>query len=415
LKGQRAPNFEKTTLAPPLSLRRGPCRPFRSKPTRFPERSGVFGRKNRLSKPSCEICGLAENIAQREAALRQERQRFEAAKVDSKIALERISKEKAMGFPWLASACSEYLRLYDLKVANDLENKDHPARRAAEEIRAMAAQKAELRRENKILRELHHYYESLFPWLIEFTGEDLDELIRQVNQPKADPESNDDPAAQWLSDAEQESAKLTHAEKFQRALDRYWQSKKSPWQLGRDYERYIGYLHDKEGFKVEYHGIEFGYEDLGRDLICSKDSEIRIVQCKYWGAYRTLHEKHVCQIFGTAAAYSRRHAHQKELFRTPPITPWLYVSCAASPTAKEFAQMLGVKLMDNFPFRPYPIIKCNVSLRDGSKIYHLPFDQQYDRTLIEYKDECYVRTVAEAEALGFRRAYRWRGTKRAQD
>ena len=52
--------------------------------------------------------------------------------------------------------------------------------------------------------------------------------------------------------------------------------------------------------------------------------------------------------------------------------------------------------MENVPFRPYPIIKCNISLRDGSKIYHLPFDQQYDRTLIECKDECYVQTVAEA-------------------
>jgi hypothetical protein len=51
-----------------------------------------------------------------------------------------------------------------------------------------------------------------------------------------------------------------------------------------------------------------------------------------------------------------------------------------------------------------------VSLRDGTKIYDLPFDQQYDRTLIEYKDECYVETVAEAEKLGFRRAFRWRGT-----
>jgi len=48
-------------------------------------------------------------------------------------------------------------------------------------------------------------------------------------------------------------------------------------------------------------------------------------------------------------------------------------------------------------------------MRDGSKIYHLPFDQQYDSTIIKYKNECYVETIAEAEALGFRRAFRWRG------
>lgn len=377
----------------------------------------AFDRINKIPtdlKEKKRVEDLAKGIEQREVALKSERERFEAVKAESAIALERISKEKALGFPWLATACSEYRKLYDLKLANALENKNHPARRAAEEIRAMAAEKADLRRENKILRELHRYYESLFPWLIEFKGEDLDELIRQVNQPRVDGDPNDDPATQWLSDAERDSAKLTRADKFQRALDRYWQSKKSPWQIGRDYERYIGYLHDHEGFRVQYHGIEFGYEDLGRDLICSKDRDVRIVQCKYWSAHRTLHEKHVCQIFGTAAAYRTKRGEQGDLFGKAQITAWLYVSCAASPTAKEFAQMLGVNLMENFPFRPYPIIKCNVSLRDGSKIYHLPFDQQYDRTLIEYKDECYVQTVAEAETLGFRRAYRWRGNRQDQ-
>jgi hypothetical protein len=377
----------------------------------------LFDRINKIPteiKEKKRLTALAQEIRAREIALKHEQERFAAAKVESKIALEKISKEKALGFPWLASAYSEYGKLYDLKVANELENKGHPAKRAAEAIRIMAADKADLRRENRILRELHRYYESLFPWLIEFKGEDLDELIRQVNQPKIDCDPSDEPATQWLSDAERDSTKLTRAEKYQRALDRYWQSKKSPWQLGRDYERYIGYLHDSKGFRVEYHGIEFGYEDLGRDLICSKDREVRIVQCKYWSGYRTLHEKHVCQIYGTAVAYRKRLAEERNRFGEIVVTPWLYVSCAASPTAKEFAQMLGVKLMDNFPFSPYPIIKCNVSLRDGSKIYHLPFDQQYDRTLIEYKDECYVQTVAEAEALGFRRAFRWRGNQLQQ-
>ena len=128
-----------------------------------------------------------------------------------------------------------------------------------------------------------------------------------------------------------------------------------------------------------------------------------------WRRDRTLHEKHVCQIFGTATAYRMQTDGQQDLFGGYKVTPWLYVSCDASSTAKEFAALLGVNLIDAFPLNRYPIIKCNVSMRDGEKIYHLPFDQQYDRTLIEFKDECYVETVAEAEALGFRRAFRWRG------
>lgn len=54
---------------------------------------------------------------------------------------------------------------------------------------------------------------------------------------------------------------------------------------------------------------------------------------------------------------------------------------------------------------------CQVNKkRTGEKIYHLPMDQQYDRTIIEKdRNEHYVKTVAEAEKAGFRRAWRWRG------
>jgi hypothetical protein len=346
--------------------------------------------------------------------LTRERARFEELKAEAASAMETMSREKALGFPWLATAYSEYRKLYDLKLADQLEQQDRPAIRAAEHVRAMAAEKASLRRENRILRESYRYYETLFPWLIDFKGEDLDELIRQVQKRGVAGEveaqqNTGDPAAGWLTEAEQDSLQLTRAEKYQRALDRYWQSKKTPWQIGRDYERYIGYRHEREGFQVEYSGIELGLEDLGRDLICRKGKDIRIVQCKFWSRHKTLHEKHVCQIFGTAAAYRMKVRAERDLFVDDEITPWLYAACEASPTAKEFAAILGVKLIDNLPLDRYPIIKCNVSLRDGEKIYHLPFDQQYDRTLIEYKDERYVETVAEAEALGFRRAFRWRG------
>ena len=60
----------------------------------------------------------------------------------------------------------------------------------------------------------------------------------------------------------------------------------------------------------------------------------------------------------------------------------------------------------------YPCIKCNVSMRNGEKTYHLPFDQQYDKTkILEEKNERDASTCKEAEALGFRRTFRWLGTK----
>jgi hypothetical protein len=52
------------------------------------------------------------------------------------------------------------------------------------------------------------------------------------------------------------------------------------------------------------------------------------------------------------------------------------------------------------------MIKCNVNPSKKEKIYHLPFDQQYDRTQVSRRGECYVATVREAEQRGFRRAWR---------
>ena len=55
------------------------------------------------------------------------------------------------------------------------------------------------------------------------------------------------------------------------------------------------------------------------------------------------------------------------------------------------------------------MIKCKNS--KDEKIYHLPFDQQYDRVQIHtFQGDCYVSTAKEAERLGFRHAYKWKGS-----
>ena len=80
-----------------------------------------------------------------------------------------------------------------------------------------------------------------------------------------------------------------------------------------------------------------------------------------------------------------------------------------SETAKYFAELLDIKVVENYEYRAYPLIKCNIS-KSGEKIYHLPFDQQYDRIHIDYeKGNKYVYTTEEAEKNGFRHAYKWRG------
>lgn len=76
--------------------------------------------------------------------------------------------------------------------------------------------------------------------------------------------------------------------------------------------------------------------------------------------------------------------------------------------AKQIANRLNVSIR-NVPLnKNFPLIKCNIG-KDGHKIYHLPFDQQYFTTKIEKPGEFYAKTVREAENAGFRRAYRWHG------
>jgi hypothetical protein len=70
---------------------------------------------------------------------------------------------------------------------------------------------------------------------------------------------------------------------------------------------------------------------------------------------------------------------------------------------------LEVECNENIRVSDYPLVKCNISTHDGTRIYHLPFDQQYDQTKINpVKGEKYAYTVAEAERAGFRRAWKWR-------
>ena len=114
-----------------------------------------------------------------------------------------------------------------------------------------------------------------------------------------------------------------------------------------------------------------GMEDMGIDLLASKEEKNLVIQCKRWGAEKIVRENTVCQLFGSTA-------------------------------------MMAVYPVTNEDLEKYPCIKCNIS-KDGERIYHLPFDQQYDKISISGKDGAlYVCTAKEAEDKGFRHAYRWR-------
>jgi uncharacterized membrane-anchored protein YhcB (DUF1043 family) len=334
--------------------------------------------------------------------------------LDHMRALDKIFSERKIQFPWLASAIADFHELEAERDANMLETKKHAATKAASIVREHGSKRRQAERQFRLMRYRAEYYEKLFPWITEYVGDDVPDEAIVLSGYQVEP--IDDPVRRWLTDAEYQ--RLSNSEKNQLALDRWKKTSKTRWEVGRDYERFIGYNYETLGYDVEFTGAIEGLQDMGRDLIAQRGSELRVIQCKYWSKNKTIHEKHIFQLFGSTLEYAFRlgafdDLKQLSLFGGPiKITgakAVLYTSANISPVAKAAAKKLDVECNENIGVSDYPLIKCNISMRDGEKIYHLPFDQQYDRTkIIPAKGEKYVYTVAEAEQAGFRRAWNWR-------
>ena len=335
--------------------------------------------------------------------------------------IQKIANQKSMGFPWLAEAYADYFALSDGKLEKYLKYKKHPAYTAAENVKIIKNEKRELVKENKIVRYKINYFEKLFPWLSELIAEDEDEYIPVRIDGNIADDHDEDRVKNYLTPEEYKS--LPSIERNQMALDRYLRNRnKSKWAIGRDYEMYVGYLYEQKGYSIEYKGIIDGFDDLGRDVIAIKDDGVCIIQCKHWAQYKEIHEKHIFQLFGTTMEYwiqkyrNYRKAKNFEEFakflNENKLKPIFFTSTRLSDKAKEMAGALSVEIIENSPLGDFPRIKCNTNYDEfGSKtkIYHLPMDQQYDRTIItKSKGEFYAFTVKEAEDAGFRRAFRHR-------
>jgi len=350
---------------------------------------------------------LKATIQEKERTINDLLSRFE--KRNSEFEKMLGSNLKAM--PYLAGMISDYLT-YDLEVLANQLDWGHSIKRYETEVKIR-----ELRRETKEKLEKAKQAEYQLAYLIELYPE-LEEIIETEYKDliyvkpsveellSSKDESEVDSVRQYLTNEEWRS--LSEAERNQKALDRYVEGRtKSNWQVGRDYELYVGYsLYEKNGWEVRYYGSEKKLEDLGRDLIARKGLVVEIVQCKYWGKEKTIHEKHVFQLYGTKVCYEMEHETDNIAVNAVFIT-----NTVLSAKAKEVAERLGIRIIEEYPIGLFPRIKCNIG-KDQSgkttKIYHMPMDQQYDNVIIDKeKGEMLVTTVKEAESAGFRRAYKW--------
>lgn len=304
---------------------------------------------------------------------------------------DKIIQQKCEYYPQLSVIMSDLLTVYMEQSAKFLCTKPRPAFTEAKRIMQIKRAVKPIIAKCKNLEYQLAYIKLLFPNIM-----DIFDVGFEEDNFELETEDTTDKTRFYL--LEEEYKKLSEIDRNQLALNRYIEGrKKSKWQIGRDYEMYIGYLFEQQGFNVTYTGIIKNLEDMGRDLIAIKNLDTYISQCKYWAQHKEIHEKHIFQLFGTVTLYKIEHPFEnvRGVFITPNNL---------SKVAKDVAKALDI-LVFNEELGNFPRIKCNINRTTKDKIYHLPFDQQYDNTIIEKDNgEFLAYTVEEAHNKGFRRA-----------
>ena len=309
--------------------------------------------------------------------------------VNADLQKNKKLKGNNKGRAWFASMYAEVQSLLDDHRAEYLRWKKHPSRKGAEIVKEVKKDKRELNKKLKVLEYELKTYEQYFPIIEDFKDyilEDDSFLIQDDGSVGQDKDF--DPAQKFLKP--EEFKKLPVNKKNQLALDRYLNKTHSKLEIGRFYERYIGHLYEEDGWTVKFFGIIEGFDDLGRDLICKKGNEIHIVQTKNWSKFRTIREKYMYQHFATTMHYQITEKLNKKI----KLKPVFYATIDYSDMAKKVAKALKIELHTEKLKKDYPMIKCNVNPGTKEKIYHLPFDQQYDKIIIgNTPGEFYVKQL----------------------
>lgn len=363
-------------------------------------------------KAERELENLASKRSEmnREMAYKEEKLKQTYLRMEMDCNLKMVEIQDAMScktpFSHVADMISDFkIALYD-DVEKYLRTKRPPAQKAADTVREMRNKSKSILYQYKQMYYKYTFLLDVFPELKNYV--DDEETLSHVSDFKDYDEfsKEQDRVREWLSDEEYNS--LSEDERNQLALDRYKnRSNKTNWEVGMEYELYIGYLLKQKGYTITQYGIKHGLHDLGRDIIAEKSylngkRVVYIIQCKRWAANKELHENTICQLYGTKVEYELQHRH----FMNTEFRPLLVTSAHVSDMAQRFADKLGVIIKKEIEIGDYPMIKCN----KDSMIYHLPFDQQYYTTNInEAQGEFYAWTVKEAVAKGYRRAKKWNG------
>lgn len=345
--------------------------------------------------------GTLNQITEEKEKLEKERKEKASTLADLIKLQTSFEKNFLDGRKWLADLIAEHEVAKDQALEECLRYKSRPAITAANEVSRIKKEKKALIKENILLKSELETIKEYFPVVEEYEQEILEETNGFLPLDLTD-DSGVDRVRRFMSP--EEYKKLPTSERNQLALDRFLKHTSQSY-VGKLFELQLGWEYEQANYLVEYTGIQDKKKDKGRDLICKEFAgmgDTLIVQAKCWAAKKTIFEKHIFQLFGTVFEYKRKHPG--EVVRGVFVT-----TTKLDDFARECAKELGIDVDENYKLRKdFPMIKCNIS-SSGEKIYHLPFDQQYDKVKIDKQGEFLALTVKEAEAAGFRRAMRWHG------
>ena len=360
--------------------------------TTYKDYEDEYSKKNSLY---VELSKLKETLLKTE----NERDKYIKLYNTHSESLKSFLENNVKSMPFLAGMIADYLT-YDIEILAKKLDWGHSIERTKKvaSIREIRKNAQERIAEAKVATYQLEYLKALYPSLEDVLDTDYKELTFKNEIPEYDPVRKFLTKEDWFT--------LSESERNQKALDNYIMSHhKTKWQIGRDYELYVGYLYSKKGFKVDYYGSFNNIDDLGRDLIVITPEKTLIIQCKYWSKEKLIHEKHINQLFGTTVSYSIENN-----IPLNKITGILITNTYLSERAKDFCHRLNIQYKENLQLGDFPRIKCNIGKDEygfTTKIYHLPMDQQYDKVKIDKEGEFLAFTVSEAEEHGFRRAFKW--------
>lgn len=106
--------------------------------------------------------------------------------------------------------------------------------------------------------------------------------------------------------SEQEEQKQTE-QQLQSSLEEYHTRNMNKEEVGRYYERLVGYHYEKNGWKILYNGALKGLKDKGIDLVGTRGNEKIIIQAKGWRHTSIIDSDIIYRLAGATKAHNINH------------------------------------------------------------------------------------------------------------